>query len=90
MSCTICQLFLNNTLYVCTYLGVLLTHSNLNAQINCLKIAWNCTNKDVILHALPLHHIHGIVNALMCPLHSGARYYCANAYTFLKTDFLYL
>jgi len=56
-------------------LGVLLTHNNLNAQINCLKTAWNWSNKDVILHALPLNHIHGIVNALMCPLHTGARYY---------------
>ncbi|XP_025207423.1 acyl-CoA synthetase family member 3, mitochondrial isoform X1 [Melanaphis sacchari] len=53
--------------------GVLLTHNNLNAQINCLKTAWNWNNKDVILHALPLNHIHGIVNALMCPLHTGAR-----------------
>lgn len=54
-------------------LGVLLTHKNLNAQINCLKSAWGWTNKDVILHSLPLNHIHGIVNALMCPLHTGAR-----------------
>ncbi|KAL5233492.1 hypothetical protein ACI65C_000902 [Semiaphis heraclei] len=53
--------------------GVLLTHHNLNAQINCLKNSWNWTKKDVILHTLPLNHIHGIVNALMCPLHSGAR-----------------
>ncbi|XP_025421280.1 acyl-CoA synthetase family member 3, mitochondrial isoform X2 [Sipha flava] len=53
--------------------GVTLTHKNLNSQINCLKTAWSWTNKDVILHALPLNHIHGIVNGLMCPLHSGAR-----------------
>lgn len=37
-------------------------------------MAWGWTNKDVILHALPLNHIHGIVNALMCPLYSGAKY----------------
>ncbi|XP_050434360.1 malonate--CoA ligase ACSF3, mitochondrial isoform X2 [Adelges cooleyi] len=53
--------------------GVLLSHKNLNAQINSLKDSWGWTNKDVILHALPLHHIHGIVNVLMCSLHSGAR-----------------
>lgn len=64
--------------------GVLLTHHNLNAQINCLKTAWNWTNKDVILHALPLNHIHGIVNALMCPLHSGAR--CVMLPKFNATD----
>ncbi|XP_022176541.1 acyl-CoA synthetase family member 3, mitochondrial isoform X3 [Myzus persicae] len=64
--------------------GVLLTHHNLNSQINCLKTAWNWTNKDVILHALPLNHIHGIVNALMCPLHSGAR--CVMLPKFNATD----
>ena len=31
---------------------------------------WNCNDK--ILHTLPLHHIHGIVNALTCALWSGA------------------
>lgn len=64
---------------------MLLTHKNLNAQVNCLKTAWNWTNKDVILHALPLNHIHGIVNALLCPLHSGARYT-----NYLKTLTLFL
>lgn len=27
---------------------------------------------DRLLHALPLHHVHGIVNALYCPLYRGA------------------
>lgn len=27
---------------------------------------------DRILHALPLHHVHGIVNALLCALRAGA------------------
>jgi len=39
-----------------------------------LKTAWGWSNKDVILHTLPLNHIHGIVNALLCPLYIGARY----------------
>lgn len=54
-------------------IGVLLSHTNLNAQVNSLKTAWEWTDKDVILHTLPLNHIHGIVNALLCPLHAGAR-----------------
>ena len=33
---------------------------------------WAWTEKDVILHVLPLHHIHGIVNCLLCPLSVGA------------------
>ncbi|XP_050544762.1 malonate--CoA ligase ACSF3, mitochondrial isoform X2 [Daktulosphaira vitifoliae] len=53
--------------------GVLLSHRNLNSQINSLTSSWGWTNKDVILHALPLYHIHGIVNVLMCSLYSGAK-----------------
>ena len=34
--------------------------------------AWEWCESDLITHCLPLHHIHGIVNALYCPLHVGA------------------
>ncbi|KAB0405017.1 hypothetical protein E2I00_013549, partial [Balaenoptera physalus] len=30
------------------------------------------THDDVILHVLPLHHVHGVVNKLLCPLWVGA------------------
>lgn len=33
---------------------------------------WAWTKDDVILHVLPLHHIHGVVNKLLCPLWVGA------------------
>ncbi|KAI2580148.1 acyl-CoA synthetase family member 3, partial [Homo sapiens] len=33
---------------------------------------WAWTKDDVILHVLPLHHVHGVVNALLCPLWVGA------------------
>ncbi|KAF5895615.1 Acyl-CoA synthetase family member 3, mitochondrial, partial [Clarias magur] len=33
---------------------------------------WAWSRDDVILHTLPLHHVHGIVNKLMCPLWVGA------------------
>ena len=33
---------------------------------------WAWTHEDVILHVLPLHHIHGVVNCLLCPLSIGA------------------
>ena len=38
------------------------------AQVSMLVSAWEWTQSDVILHCLPLHHVHGIVNALLCPL----------------------
>lgn len=33
---------------------------------------WEWTKKDVILHVLPLHHVHGVINKLLCPLWVGA------------------
>ncbi len=52
--------------------GVVLTHDNIRQQIEILVSSWGWTPNDRILHALPLHHIHGIVNALCCPLWIGA------------------
>ena len=52
--------------------GVTCTHHNLTAQITTLIEAWQWTPDDRILHVLPLHHTHGIVNALLCALWAGA------------------
>ncbi len=52
--------------------GVVSTHGNLEAQTRCLIKAWEWSPSDRLLHALPLHHIHGIVNGLTCALYSGA------------------
>jgi len=52
--------------------GVVLTHRNLKSQAECLINAWKWTSSDKILHVLPLHHTHGIVNCLLCPLTVGA------------------
>jgi malonyl-CoA/methylmalonyl-CoA synthetase len=52
--------------------GVVTTHANIAAQVETLVEAWEWTDDDHILHVLPLHHIHGIINALTCALWSGA------------------
>ncbi|KAI9531847.1 Acyl-CoA synthetase member 3, mitochondrial [Dissostichus eleginoides] len=52
--------------------GVLHTHSSIQAMIQCLVSEWAWSRDDVILHVLPLHHVHGIVNKLLCPLWVGA------------------
>jgi malonyl-CoA/methylmalonyl-CoA synthetase len=52
--------------------GVVSTHGGLTAQIEMLVEAWGWTSQDRILHVLPLHHTHGIVNALLCALWCGA------------------
>ncbi|MDM8527678.1 acyl-CoA synthetase [Anaerolineales bacterium HSG24] len=52
--------------------GVVTTHQNITAQITSLVEAWNWQADDHILHVLPLHHTHGIVNKLCCAMWSGA------------------
>ncbi|MDX2097874.1 MAG: acyl-CoA synthetase [Leptolyngbyaceae cyanobacterium bins.59] len=52
--------------------GVVTTHQILQAQVETLVTAWEWTSEDRILHVLPLHHIHGIVNVLTCSLWVGA------------------
>jgi malonyl-CoA/methylmalonyl-CoA synthetase len=52
--------------------GVLLPQDVLTAQSRSLLEAWNYSKEDVLLHVLPLHHIHGTVNALLTPLFAGS------------------
>ncbi|KAL8829360.1 MAG: hypothetical protein Q9170_006201 [Blastenia crenularia] len=52
--------------------GVLLPESVLTAQSQSLLKAWRYTPKDHLLHVLPLHHIHGTINALLTPLFAGS------------------
>nr|XP_046245676.1 malonate--CoA ligase ACSF3, mitochondrial isoform X2 [Scatophagus argus] len=52
--------------------GVLHTHNSIQAMVQCLVSEWAWSRDDVILHTLPLHHVHGIVNKLLCPLWVGA------------------
>jgi malonyl-CoA/methylmalonyl-CoA synthetase len=52
--------------------GVVSTHANIQAQIECLIDAWRWRSTDRIPLFLPLHHVHGIINVLCCALWSGA------------------
>jgi malonyl-CoA/methylmalonyl-CoA synthetase len=52
--------------------GAVLTHANLAAQTAALREAWALTPRDVLLHTLPLHHLHGVVVALATALSAGA------------------
>lgn len=52
--------------------GVVTSHRNILAQIASLIDAWEWTADDHVLHVLPLHHTHGIVNVLLCALWAGA------------------
>lgn len=52
--------------------GVVTTHANIRAQVTAMVEAWGWVPDDRILHVLPLHHVHGVVNVLTCPLWVGA------------------
>lgn len=53
--------------------GVVSTHLGIKVQINSMTEAWEWTAEDSILNVLPLHHLHGILNVVLCCLWSGAR-----------------
>ncbi|KAI8109331.1 hypothetical protein M9434_000615 [Picochlorum sp. BPE23] len=51
--------------------GVVHTHGSLSAQMHSIAKAWEMRPSDRVLHCLPLHHVHGVVNALLTPLFVG-------------------
>ncbi|MEQ1581922.1 MAG: malonyl-CoA synthase [Steroidobacteraceae bacterium] len=53
--------------------GAMITHNNLISNAATLVDLWAFTDKDVLLHALPLYHIHGLFVALHCAFFSGAK-----------------
>ncbi|MEK9280911.1 MULTISPECIES: malonyl-CoA synthase [unclassified Bradyrhizobium] len=40
--------------------GAMLTHGNLSSNARTLKEYWRFTSKDVLIHALPIFHTHGL------------------------------
>lgn len=52
--------------------GVIHTHRSVLAQVQTLTEAWEYTSSDHFLHCLPLHHVHGLFNALFAPMYAGA------------------
>jgi malonyl-CoA/methylmalonyl-CoA synthetase len=53
--------------------GAMITHGNLASNGEALVEAWGFAATDVLLHALPMFHIHGLFVASHCVLLSSAR-----------------
>ncbi len=51
--------------------GAMLTHGALAANALALHSAWGFSRDDVLLHALPIFHVHGLFVALHCAFLSG-------------------
>lgn len=52
--------------------GAELTFGNLTANLNSLHEAWGWREDDVLLHILPIFHVHGLIVALHGALNAGA------------------
>ncbi|RTL94737.1 malonyl-CoA synthase [Ancylobacter aquaticus] len=52
--------------------GAMLSHGNLLSNAQVLKDCWRFTEADVLIHALPLFHTHGLFVAVNIVLLSGA------------------
>jgi malonyl-CoA/methylmalonyl-CoA synthetase len=51
--------------------GAMLSHGNLAANALALYDAWGFSPDDVLLHALPIFHVHGLFVALHCAFLGG-------------------
>ncbi len=52
--------------------GAMLTHGNLLSNAQTLKALWGWTPDDVLIHILPIYHVHGLFVALHGALLAGA------------------
>jgi malonyl-CoA/methylmalonyl-CoA synthetase len=53
--------------------GAMLSHNNLLSNALTLKDYWGWSANDVLIHALPIFHVHGLFVASHCALLSGAK-----------------
>ena len=51
--------------------GAMLTHGNLHSNAVALTNCWGWKNDDILLHALPIFHVHGLFIASHCALLNG-------------------
>ncbi|MFE5616401.1 acyl-CoA synthetase [Streptomyces sp. NPDC056463] len=51
--------------------GVVLSHRAIAASLDALEEAWAWTEDDVLVHALPLFHVHGLILGILGPLRRG-------------------
>ncbi len=52
--------------------GAMLSHANLSSNAHALCEAWGWKHEDVLLHALPIFHVHGLFIASHCALLNGS------------------
>ena len=53
--------------------GALLSHNNLLSNAQTLKVHWGWQSNDVLIHVLPVFHVHGLFVAIHGALLAGAK-----------------
>ena len=53
--------------------GVVLSHGAIEAGLDALAEAWDWTPDDLLVHGLPLFHVHGLLLGVFGPLRIGSR-----------------
>jgi malonyl-CoA/methylmalonyl-CoA synthetase len=53
--------------------GAVLTRSAVASNVDALAEAWEWTDADLLVHALPLFHVHGLILGVVGPLRRGGR-----------------
>lgn len=61
--------------------GVMLSRRAITSNVDALAEIWQWTSADVLVHALPLFHVHGLVLATIGPVRLGSRFVHAGAFS---------
>ncbi len=55
--------------------GAMISHKNLTANCLSLHDAWGWRDGDILLHVLPIFHVHGLFVACHCALYNASKMY---------------
>lgn len=61
--------------------GVLLSRAAIASNLDALARAWHWTDADVVAHALPLFHVHGLILGVLGPLRLGGTVHHLGAFS---------
>ena len=55
--------------------GAVLPRRSIASNLDALAEAWEWTDRDVVAHALPLFHVHGLILGILGPIRRGGGAY---------------
>ena len=65
--------------------GAMITHKNIATNANALTQTWNWKQQDVLVHVLPLFHIHGLCISLHCAMTYASRVIFRSKFSLTET-----